>query len=57
MREQNSCRKDEENGEGAIWDVMTSSEEWNGTKADKLLHAGTNGHQRLWQNGEKNPDS
>ena len=28
-----------------------------GTKADKLLLAGTDGHQRIWQNGEKNPNT
>ena len=28
----------------------------NGTKANKLLHARTDGYQRIWQNGEKNPN-
>ena len=27
----------------------------NGTKANKLLHAGTDRHQRIWQHGEKTP--
>ena len=29
----------------------------NGIKTNKLLHAGTDGHQRIWQNGEENPNT
>ena len=29
----------------------------NGIKTNKLLHAGTGGHQRIWQNGEENPNT
>ena len=29
----------------------------NGTKANKLLHAGTDGHQRIWHHGEKTPNT
>ena len=29
----------------------------NGTKASELLQTGTNGHQRIWQNDGKNPNS
>ena len=36
---------------------MDSCEAKNGTKAHKLLHAGTGEHQRLWQNGENNPEN
>ena len=29
----------------------------NGTKTNELLQTKTNGHQRIWQDGEKNPNS
>ena len=29
----------------------------NGTNDSKMLHAGADGHQRIWQNGEKNPNT
>ena len=37
--------------------VLGICEAKNWTKAHKLLHAGTDGHQRIWQNDLNNPNS
>ena len=74
--DQNSCQKVWANGEGAIWEVMTWSEEWTagevfiwcrkcsvfarqrmGPKLVNCCKTGTDGHQRIWQNDEKNSNS
>ena len=37
--------------------MLGECEAKNGTKANKLLHAGTDGHQRIWRHGEKTPNT
>ena len=37
--------------------MLGECEAKNGTKANKLLHAATDGHQRIWQHGEKTPNT
>ena len=40
-----------------VQEVLRVCEAKSGTKANKLLHARTDGHRRIWQNGEKNPNT
>ena len=37
--------------------VLGTCEAKNGTETDELPQTGTDGHQRSWQDGVKNPDS
>ena len=37
--------------------MLGECEAKNGTKANKLLHAGTDGHQKFWEHGEKTPNT
>ena len=52
-------RRMDRQGEVLIWCWKCSgyARQKNGTETDELLQAGTNGHQRIWKNAEKNPDS
>ena len=37
--------------------VFGTREAKNGTESDELLQTGTDGHQRVWQSAEKNPNT
>ena len=52
-------RRMDRQGEVLIWCRKCSgyARQRMGTEANELLHAGTDGHQRIWQNGENNPNT
>ena len=59
---QNSCQKLEKWRRRQVGGHDLVRREWTceakiGNKANKLLHAGTDGHQRIWQHGEKAPNT